>query len=50
MIPMRRMVMKSRERLNRSGPSIGRLSMPKRSIGSGRSPAATAISRDAWAP
>src|SRR5881628_3360054 len=47
MTPIRRMVMKSRVTLKRSGPLIGRLSMPNFSIGSGNWAAATAISRDA---
>ena len=44
-IPIRRIVMKSRVRLQRSGPSTGRLSMPSFSIGSGSWPACSADSR-----
>ena len=41
------MVMKSRVRLNASGPLIGKLLTPTVATGSGSCPAATAISRDA---
>ena len=47
--PTERMVMKSRVRLNRSGPSTGRLLMPAFRVGSGRRPAAAASWRDACA-
>ena len=48
-MPMLRIVMKSRVRLKRSGPSIGRLATPTRSTGSGNCAAATARSRAALA-
>src|SRR5258708_9142195 len=44
---MERMVMKSRVGLNRSAPLTGRLLMPSLRVGSGRCPAATAMSRAA---
>jgi hypothetical protein len=47
--PMRRIVMKSWFRLNRSGPPTGRLSTPADRTGSARRPAATAMSRAAAA-
>jgi len=44
-MPIRRMVMKSRLKLNLSGPFTGRFSTPNFSIGSGSWPALAASSR-----